>query len=98
VGPLGDLSNKDQQTFLRVTDAFGDLDAGLLKLQESILERKAGKGQQDFLVIKLQDILVSSVKEATDGELEDKLLDVAAGMDKILIGLLRPPQTDDVIG
>jgi hypothetical protein len=98
VGPLGDLSNKDQQSFLKVTDAFADLDAGLLKLQESILERKAGKGQQEFLVVKFNDVLVSSVKEATDGDLEDDLLGVAAGMDRILIGLLQPPETDDVIG
>jgi type VI secretion system secreted protein Hcp len=33
----------------------------------TIVSRKAGKGQQDFLIIKLTDVIVSSVQDANGG-------------------------------
>lgn len=96
IAPVGDLSNKQQLQYLKVADAFGDLDDGLLKLQESILARKAGKGQQEYLIVKLNDVLVTG-RLIEDAELKQHILTLAAETEKILIGLLQPPKTDDVI-
>jgi hypothetical protein len=96
VGPVGDLSHKEQLQYLKITDVFGDVDAGLLKLQEALLARKAGKGQQEFLIIKMTDIIVTGVAPS-DPQLKASLQDLAAATEKILIGLLQPPTTDDVI-
>jgi len=96
---LDELSDKTRQTFLKIADVFGDVDAGLLKIEESVLARKAGKGQQDFLVIKLNDILVSSFKKLDDARLKEQLTGIVADTEKILIGLLQPGETGgDVIG
>ena len=96
---LDELSNKEQQQFLKITEAFGDVGAGLLKIEESVLARKAGKGQEDFLVIKLTDILVSSYQKVSDEGLKEQLDGLVAGAEKILIGLLQPSETPgDVIG
>ena len=35
--------------------------------EATITRRKAGKGQQEFLVIKMNDVLVTSVAESDDG-------------------------------
>jgi hypothetical protein len=91
-----DLSHKEQLQFLKITDAFTDLDAALLKLQEGIIEDKATTDKQKFLEIKLDQILVSSA-QLTDEGLKEDLLGLAAQTEKILIGLLQPPSTDDVI-
>ena len=67
----------------------------LLKVQEAVLLRKAGKGQQEFLIIKMNDIIITKV--VSDPQLKESLQDLAASTEKILIGLLQPPTTDDVI-
>ncbi len=38
-----------------------------IKLADVSFERKAGRGQQEFLVIKLQDVLISSVQQGSGG-------------------------------
>src|SRR2546423_4547228 len=96
---LDELSHKEQQMFLKITDAFSDVDAGLLKIEEAALARKAGKGQQDFLVIKMTDLLVSSFQKVNDEGLKQQLTGLVADTEKILIGLLQPGETGgDVIG
>ena len=35
--------------------------------EATITRRKAGKGQQEFLVIKMNDVLVTSVADSDDG-------------------------------
>jgi hypothetical protein len=91
-----DISQKEQLQFLKITDAFGDLDAALLKLQEGIVEQKDTFDKQKYLEIKLEDVLVSSAKIEDQG-LQRELLGLAAQTEKILIGLLQPPSTGDVI-
>jgi hypothetical protein len=96
---LDELSDKAQQTYLKIADVFGDVDAGLLKIEEGVLARKAGKGQQEFLVIKLNDVLVSSVQKLGNDALKEQLSGIVADTEKILIGLLQPSETPgDVIG
>jgi hypothetical protein len=96
---LDELSHKEQEAFLKITDAFSDADAGLLKIEEAVLARKAGKGQQEFLVIKMNDILVSSFQKLDDAGLKEQLSGIVADTEKILIGLLQPGETGgDVIG
>ena len=96
---LDELSHKEQQAFLKITDAFSDVDAGLLKIEEAVLARKAGKGQEEFLKIKLTDILVSSFQKIDDAGLKEQLSGIVADTEKILIGLLQPGETTgDVIG
>jgi hypothetical protein len=96
---LDEVSDKERQTFLKIADAFGDVDAGLLKIEEAVLARKAGKGQQEFLVIKLTDVLVSSFQKLSDAGLKEQLSGIVADTEKILIGLLQPGETPgDVIG
>jgi hypothetical protein len=94
--PVGGLGHEEELQYLKLTGAFGDLDAGLLKLQESVLARKAGKGQQEYLIVKLNDVLVTG-RLIEDSELKQHVLSIAAETEKILIGLLQPPKTDDVI-
>jgi hypothetical protein len=102
IEPVNELSDKERQLFLKITDTFGDLDAGLLKLQEDVLARAAtgkhiSKGQLQYLQVKFEDILVSS-RQVTDGELKEQLLGTVADYEKILIGLLLPAVDDkDVI-
>jgi hypothetical protein len=96
VGTVGDLSQKEQFQYLKIADLFGDVDAGLLKLQEAVLARKAGKGQQEYLIIKMNDVIVTSAA-LTDPQLKASLQDLAGATEKILIGLLQPPTTGDVI-
>jgi hypothetical protein len=91
-----DLSHKEQLLFLKITDAFADLDAGLLKLQESIVEKKVTSNKQQYLEIKLTDVLITS-RLVDDKGLQEDLLGLAGQTEKILIGLLQPPSTDDVI-
>ena len=97
IDPVNELSDKEKQLFLKITDTFGDLDAGLLKLQENLVASKQSKGQLEYLKIKFEDILVSS-RQVTDGELKEQLLGTVADYEKILIGLLLPAVDDkDVI-
>ena len=96
---LDELSHKDEQTFIKITDAFGDVGAGLLKLEQDILASKVRTDKQNYLVIKLTDVLVSSFNKVTDEGLKEQLTGIVADTEKILIGLLQPVQTPgDVIG
>jgi hypothetical protein len=102
VNPTGDLSHKEQELFLKITDSFSDFDTGLLKLQEDLLAGKKTQGDEMYLKIKLSDILVSGLK-VDDETIKGELQGLAAELDKILIGLLKPTDTDgggggDVIG
>jgi hypothetical protein len=99
VGSVGDLSQKQQLSYLKINDAFGAVDAALLKIEGAVIENKVKADQKvDYLVIKLNDVLVSSVNKVDDPDLQKSLQGLVAETDRILIGLLQPPQTDDVIG
>jgi hypothetical protein len=96
---LDQLSDKTRAEYLNISDVFGDVDAGLLKIEEGVLARKAGKGQQEFLVIKMNDILVSGFQKLDDPKLKEQLSGIVADTERILIGLLQPGETGgDVIG
>jgi len=87
----GDLDQKIERTYLKAADSFQSLDEALLKATEdTVLARKAGKGQQEYLVIKLQDVQISSLKIDDEG-VQRQLLD----LEKLTAGLL---QTDGGFG
>ena len=96
---LDTIDEKAQVQYLKIASDFLKLDQGLLKIEEQVLTtaRKAGKGQQEFLLIKMTDIIVSSVQKLSDGNLKENLLGLLADTDKILIGLLQPSDTGDQI-
>jgi hypothetical protein len=73
----GDLEHKVEETYLKVADSFLKLDGAVLKVEEDSIARKAGKGQVEYLKIKLQDVLVSSLK-IEDSDLKQDLLGLAA--------------------
>jgi len=87
------LSHKEQQTFVKITDAFGDVGAGLLKLEEDVLAGKVRADKENYLVIKMTDILITSFNKVTDEGLKDLFISNAAATEKILIGLLQPGET-----
>jgi hypothetical protein len=91
----GELSHKDQQTLLKIVADFDSLDDAVLKLQEDLLFHKhKGEHKQDYLEIKLNDVLVSS-RLVDDKNLQGQLLSTIDAT-KILIGLLQPG--DDFTG
>jgi hypothetical protein len=81
----GDLDHKVEATLLKVSDSFLKLDDAVLKYEEASIARKAGKGQQEYLVIKLADVFVSSLK-VSDSDLKIQLLGLQADTAKILFG------------
>jgi hypothetical protein len=81
----GDLDHKVEGTLLSVGDSFHKLDDAVLKFEEASIARKAGKGQQEYLVIKLSDVIVSSLK-VSDSDLKIQLLGLEADTAKILSG------------
>jgi hypothetical protein len=72
----GDLGHKVEETYLKVAASFLKLDGAVLKVEEDSIARKAGKGQQEFLQIKLQDVLISSLK-LDDSDLKQEVLGLA---------------------
>jgi hypothetical protein len=81
----GDLDQKVELSYLKVADSFQSLDDALLKVTEdAVLARKAGKGQQEFLEIKLQDVQISSLK-IENPDVQQQLLD----LEKLTAGLLQ---------
>jgi hypothetical protein len=99
----GELESKDQLALLNFANKFQNAADAVLKLTEFDLARKAGGKQQEYLQVKLEDILVSSLK------LNDTIKSQvdAEGIIAVLIGLLKPAEnptdlvtivsTDDVI-
>jgi len=81
----GDLEHKDEETYLKVADSFLKLDGAILKAEEDSIARKAGKGQQEYLILKLTDVLVSSLK-VSDSDLKTELLGLEADTLAILDG------------
>lgn len=81
----GDLDHKVEATLLRVSDNFLKLDDAVLKYEEASIARKAGKGQQEYLVIKLAEVFVSSLK-VSDSDLRSQLIGLEADTAKILFG------------
>lgn len=82
----GDLDHKAELSYLKVADSFLKLDGALLKVEEdAALARKAGKGQQEYLQIKLQDVLISSLK-ISDGDVQKQLI----GLEEETLRLLQP--------
>jgi hypothetical protein len=81
----GDLDHKVEGTLLRVADRFHKLDDAVLKYEEASVARKAGKGQQEYLVVKLADVFVSSLK-VSDSDLKAQLIGLEADTAKILFG------------
>jgi hypothetical protein len=96
---LDTLDQKVREQYLKITDDFLKFDQGLLKIEEQVLttDRKAGKGQQEFLLIKMNDVIISSIQKLSDGNLKENLAGLLADTDKILIGLLQPSDTGDQI-
>ncbi len=81
----GDLEHKTELNYLKVADSFLKLDGALLKIEEdAALARKAGKGQQEYLVVKLQDVLISSLK-IDDGAVQKQLI----GLEDATLSLLQ---------
>jgi hypothetical protein len=81
----GDLDHKVELRYLKVSDSFQSLDDALLKVTEdAALARKAGKGQQEYLQIKLQDVIISSLK-VEDPDVQGQLLN----LEKLTAGLLQ---------
>jgi hypothetical protein len=82
----GNLEHKTELNYLKVADSFLKLDGALLKIEEdAALARKAGKGQQEYLVIKLRDVLVSSLK-IDDVAVQKQLI----GLEVATLRLLQP--------
>ena len=103
---VDELTDKERQTFLKISDAFGDLDAGLLKLQEDLVTSKHAatgkhiqKGQLQYLEVKLNDILVTSRSLGDEaGTLKGVVLGSLKEYETILNRLLLPAVDDkDVI-
>lgn len=81
----GDLDHKIELSYLKVADSFLKLDGAVLKTTEdAVLARKAGKGQQEYLQIKLQDVQISALK-IEDPDVQRQLLD----LEKLTAGLLQ---------
>lgn len=86
----GDLGQKTEALFSKILDQSNALDNTIIKVQSDLItHRKAGKGQQEFLVIKLNDVLVSSINQISDGNLKAQLLGIEAQSIGILDGLLK---------
>jgi len=81
----GDLEHKIELKYQQVADSFQSLDEALLKATEdAVLARKAGKGQQEYLVVKLRDVQISALK-IEDADVQNQLLD----LEKLTAGLLQ---------
>jgi hypothetical protein len=104
LGPGGELEHKDEQSLINFVNKFDQAADAVLKLEEFALDRKPPTGTKvHYLEIKLEDLLVSSLK------LDDKIKSQvdAEGIIAVLIGLLKPAEnptdgvsivtTDDVI-
>ena len=80
-----DLDSKVEATLYKAADSFRGLDDAVLKFEEAAIARKAGKGQQEYLVVKLADVLVSSLK-VSDSDLKVQLLGLELDTAKVLFG------------
>ena len=92
-GKLDEVSDKTRQAFLKISDVFGDVDAGLLKIEEGVLARKAGKGQQEFLVIKLNDVIITGVTHG--GSTGDGIMQEQVSLNFAKVALEYKPQKPD---
>jgi type VI secretion system secreted protein Hcp len=61
--------------------------------EATITMRKAGKGQQDFLIIKMEDILVTSVQPSGSGDTADAAESVALQFAKVALEY-KPQKAD----
>jgi len=61
--------------------------------EATITRRKAGKGQQEFLVIKMNDVIITSVNEADQGSGEDGFETVTLNFAKVDVEY-RPQKPD----
>ena len=95
VGPAPDLIKQDRQIINKISLDWSQMTNAALKLSEQISFNKTPS--QEFLKIKLADILVSSLK-VDDATLKQDIASTVASADAILIGPLQPAQTGDVIG
>jgi hypothetical protein len=95
VGPAPALDKQDKQIINKINLDWSQMTNAALKLSEQISFNKTPS--QEFLKIKLADILVSSLK-VEDATLKQDIASTVASADQILIGLLQPAQTGDVIG
>ena len=94
-GPVEGLSNPDKQLLVKISNDWEQMDRVAIKLQEELAIKKVTV-DQELLKIKLTDILVSS-SNVGDATLKAQLTEVANEAQQILIGLLLPAQTGDVI-
>jgi hypothetical protein len=85
----GDLSHKIELTYLKLSENFLKLDGALLKLQSGIVEDKQQKADVEYLKIKLEDILISSLK-LDNGDLQKEIQGIADAT----VGLLNPAGFD----
>jgi hypothetical protein len=95
VGPAPDLSSKDKQVLVKISNDWEQMDRLALKLQQELAIKKATVDVEP-LKIKLTDILVSS-NSVGDATLKEQLTGVAGEAQQILIGLLLPASIGDVI-
>ena len=90
LGSLGKLDSKVVATYSKIASDFTDVNNGLLKLGEDVLFRKAGKGQQEYLQIKMETVLVSDYKYIDEG-LKAQLQEFAGFALETMNSLLQPP-------
>jgi hypothetical protein len=95
VGPAPDLSKQDKQVLHKIVQDWAQMDAAAIKLEQVIAINK-DPANQDFLKFKLADLLVSSNKVG-DATLKAELVGITGSAEQILIGLLQPASTGDVI-
>jgi hypothetical protein len=94
VGPSPELSKEDRQTLNKISLDWAQMSKGALKVQEQIAFNK--EASREFLKIKFADLLVSSLK-VEDPTLRTEINNAVGSAEQILIGLLVPASTGDVI-
>jgi hypothetical protein len=72
------------------------MDRAAFKYQERLATDKTTPTDQQFLKIKLSDVLISSAK-VEDATLKAEITGIVASAEQTLIGLLLPASTGDVI-
>jgi type VI protein secretion system component Hcp len=86
----GNLDQKTEVLFSNILDQSNTLDNTIIKVQSDLItHRKAGKGQQEYLVVKLNDVLVTSINRISDTDLKAQLLGIESQAIGILDGLLK---------
>jgi len=89
---VGDGSIKVEggsKDYVKVNDFATDALNGFLKIREDVIFKKATTGDSKYLEIKLQDVLISSVRVGIKGEVTD---DFVKATDALTTFVLSPPK------